>query len=518
MGASVPANRECTWVLDYHKKRHVDCYLLSSVSSSITGYFRSPKLITTSDWTCVGGATSLAGRGCSTNLFAGQTLTSVWPAAIPTPDTSMPLPSQRMLTTWEITSNTSALCDAIPVLWQNTDIQILSLLGESTTTNVFPTSTSTSYSSTMTMAIPTATGVTSNAPEVSSRDSNMPQGAKIGIGVTIPSVLTALILGLFVYFRRRDGQQQFEDAGEELRSHTDDTDWSYLDTSRKQELPSEGLPAEMDANRETRELESLRIIHEMADTSIPGVSMRDTSNNPILRNYITDIISKPVAVAGPDILNNLIPGEESPGCRPPRNDTREIETSNSTRTIRQASTWNRDQTEAAPSLADASHYREDFSNNLSANNNNTSTAVISSTSDAHQSPPSPTTLNHYVLRSPSAREIDQGHEMSTVSPVSSGPPRWFSITSIADWSPTDSRLNNGSDEIVSPLNAGPQRRYSVAFRADPSSAVPSLPRVPQRPPSPPPVSTTPPLGLSTPTSCSSPQPQHSPPPSSNSPI
>jgi hypothetical protein len=110
----------------------------------------------------------------------------------------------------------------------------------------------------------------------------------------------------------------------------DEIDWSYLEPSRKLEMPSEGLPAETDTNRETPELETARVVHEMADTPIPEMSTRDTSSNLTLRNYITDIISQPGAVAGPDISNELLPEVQDVAFRFPVNETPLRESSSTT--------------------------------------------------------------------------------------------------------------------------------------------------------------------------------------------
>jgi hypothetical protein len=131
---------------------------------------------------------------------------------MPTPDTPMALPSQRMLTTLEITSNTSALCDAIPVLWQNTDYQILSLLGQPITANTSPSSSSTGSS--VSNAIPTAIGDAFSPTKASSSNLGLSQRPKIGIGVAIPIVVVGLILGAFFYFRHRNVLQRVEEVVE----------------------------------------------------------------------------------------------------------------------------------------------------------------------------------------------------------------------------------------------------------------------------------------------------------------
>jgi hypothetical protein len=212
----------------------------------------------------------------------------------------MPLPSQRLLTTWEITRNTSALCDAIPIMWQNTDVQILSLLAEPVTVD---STTSTSSGGLSSNFIATATGTIYNtdALSTSSRQSGIPNGAKIGIGVIIPVVMIALFKSIFIYFRRRNGQNNIQHE-----AHKGELDERLFEHFWKPELYSERRPAEMDANRETRELESAKVVHEMPDTSIPGISIRDTSImfDPRERNYLTDIISQPLDIPGHIIANN----------------------------------------------------------------------------------------------------------------------------------------------------------------------------------------------------------------------
>lgn len=137
----------------------------------------------------------MAAHGCSTLLTAGQTISSVWFAPTPTPNVYMSIPaslSPNQLSEFSIQANTSALCDAVPVLWQNTDVQILALLSSASTTESSKTSSVTA----------TNTGSSSSTP-ISLTRGGLSSGAKAAIGVVIPLVLIALVIGIFLFMRRR---------------------------------------------------------------------------------------------------------------------------------------------------------------------------------------------------------------------------------------------------------------------------------------------------------------------------
>ncbi|KAE9367925.1 hypothetical protein N431DRAFT_514527 [Stipitochalara longipes BDJ] len=197
-----------------------------------------------SNWDCVGGPTILSGHGCSTALSSGQTLTSVWPAPDPTPNVPMDIPSQKALTAWVVPSDTSALCDAIPVLWQNTDSQILSLLAE-LLTEVPASPTSSSTSGTGLNSGPTATGNSSNSSS-GGTGSSLSSGAKAAIGVTIPLVFLALIAGIFFFFRRRNSKNKHLHQELPTSSPTDAASWTQLNDMKKQGL--KGDASELDSS------------------------------------------------------------------------------------------------------------------------------------------------------------------------------------------------------------------------------------------------------------------------------
>jgi hypothetical protein len=180
------------------------------------------------NWGCVGGSAVLTGHGCSTALYSGQTLVSVWPAPAPTPNVPMNLPSDRSLTDWVVPSDTSALCDAIPVLWQNTDIQILSLLGEQITQSA-STATISNTQSTSPLTATGSLGVISyNSSLTPSASSSLSIGAKAAIGIIIPSAFLALIVGILLFFRRRNSRNQ--QAHHELSTSPsiDSSNWTQL--------------------------------------------------------------------------------------------------------------------------------------------------------------------------------------------------------------------------------------------------------------------------------------------------
>jgi hypothetical protein len=140
----------------------------------------------------------------------------------------MSLPSDRRLTDWVVPSDTSALCDAIPVLWQNTDSQILSLLNELLTQSpLSPTTTTITQLS----SSPTATGASSNTSSPS--NSGLSNGAKAAIGITIPILLIALIAGVFLFFRRRNRNQQEHIELPTSSPSIDGSNWTQLNEMQK---------------------------------------------------------------------------------------------------------------------------------------------------------------------------------------------------------------------------------------------------------------------------------------------
>jgi hypothetical protein len=178
-------------------------------------------------------------------LIWSSTINSVWPAAMPTPGTSMPLPDQRIFTIWEIRSNTSALCDAIPVMWQTTDVQVLSLLGETTTA----ASTTIVTTNVILSSRPSQTGTRFISPSTAPNSLILSNGGKFGIGLVVPIVMLALLFSAFFYFRGRKKAQKILQE-----SHNEEIEWDGLDCRHKPELPSEDTPLELDATRETMEL------------------------------------------------------------------------------------------------------------------------------------------------------------------------------------------------------------------------------------------------------------------------
>ena len=190
----------------------------------------------------------LTGHGCSTPLFVGQTLTNVWPAPAPTPQVPMSLPAERSLKSWVVPANTSALCDAIPILWQNTDIQVVSLLGETTTSSI---STTTSSSSQASNIMPTATSTTSSSSP-SSIPSGISTGAKAAIGFTIPISLLALVLGILFFVRRRartrNPHHELPASAYGRHELPDGTDWGQKRDWKMSELPGQGRVEADDAH------------------------------------------------------------------------------------------------------------------------------------------------------------------------------------------------------------------------------------------------------------------------------
>ncbi|KAE8446807.1 hypothetical protein EG329_011584 [Mollisiaceae sp. DMI_Dod_QoI] len=247
----------------------------TSISSQTSAVMCCP-----SNWECVGGTTTLTAHGCSTALLAGETLTSVWLPPQPTPSITMPLPDVRDLTTWTVPKNTSAVCDGIPVLWQNTDIQILALLGITPTSSSQTSSPTGSQSSNTS---PTSTGATSEIP--ASSGSSLSSGAKAAIGVTIPLVFIALIAGIFFFFRRRRNSQQPHIHHELPTSAENDsgnwTPMSFLKHGLKykaSELDSSRI-FEADGGHQIVEIgEGRGAVFELADTSSINEGTKDVKN------------------------------------------------------------------------------------------------------------------------------------------------------------------------------------------------------------------------------------------------
>lgn len=367
-------------------------------------------------------------------------MNSVWQAAMPTPDTSMPLPDQRIFTTWEISSHTSALCDAIPVMWQNTDVQVLALLGNPITgfSANAPTTTIISITTgSWSNAVPVHTGITSNVAEMSTNKPTLSNGAKSGIRIAIPIVMLALFLGIFFYFRSRNNQQE---AQHEL--HADELDLGRLNHLQKQELLSKGTLLEMDANRETVELESVRVVHEMPDTSIPKLSIRDTTRalGPPPSNYITDIISK--RLSAPDLAS-----------------------------------WSR------------------FDPNAKGNENAAAVPSVPRRGLSSTSPRNPnfSALSCRLPEGQSSAALVDGTDI--VSPISAGPMlRWSNFTMKAE-RPT-SITNIDDSDVVSRASDTAQCEVSTVFvrgveDADPRTSSQVPPPFPKHPPTPPPPTTHP---------------------------
>ena len=122
----------------------------------------------------------------------GQILTSVWAyvsgesyqAPFVTPS---PMPS---LISTTITTPTSALCDGIPVIWQNTDVEVISLLGVTPVASTLTTSYSSMTASTSQLVSLAPTS--SSAPPVLSTSDIITLGCSIGIG--LPATLATLYL------------------------------------------------------------------------------------------------------------------------------------------------------------------------------------------------------------------------------------------------------------------------------------------------------------------------------------
>lgn len=114
--------------------------------------------------------------------------------------------SQTTTTTKTITYN-FVTADGIPVMWQSTDIEILVLLGQTTlSSSTLPTTTALPSRATTLISVTTSAYP---SPGLST-------GAKIGIGVSIPLAVIAVLVGaLITCFRRRSRRE--DPANEEYQ-------------------------------------------------------------------------------------------------------------------------------------------------------------------------------------------------------------------------------------------------------------------------------------------------------------
>ncbi|KUJ19085.1 uncharacterized protein LY89DRAFT_773192 [Mollisia scopiformis] len=220
------------------------------------------------NWECVGGTTTLTAHGCSTALTAGEILSSVWLAPQPTPSITMDLPAERNLTTWFVPKDTSAVCDGIPVLWQNTDVQILALLG------VTPTSSSPTTGSQSSGTIPANTNSSSSSVH---SGSSLSSGAKAAIGITIPLAFLALLAGVFIFFRRRNMKTpQHQHHELPTSAESDSGNWTHLSflkhgfKHKASELDSSRVFEADEAHQIVEIGDGRDVVFEMADTSSVG--------------------------------------------------------------------------------------------------------------------------------------------------------------------------------------------------------------------------------------------------------
>ncbi|KAI9745241.1 MAG: hypothetical protein M1818_001519 [Claussenomyces sp. TS43310] len=151
-----------------------------------------------------GGVAGWSSHGCTTAWTSGHVLKNVWDV----PSTYQNMlsstdPATKTLTALTLQADASAVCDGIPIMWQNTDTAILRLLGQSIPTTVTSGSSGSSRatsSPTTSMPTPTPTAVLAYNP---APPSGLSTGAKIGLGVALPVGVIALLLAIFFTIRRR---------------------------------------------------------------------------------------------------------------------------------------------------------------------------------------------------------------------------------------------------------------------------------------------------------------------------
>jgi hypothetical protein len=225
----------------------------------------------------------------------------------------MSIPSARSLTSWQIQSNSSLVCDAVNVLYQQTDMEILALMAAQTSSSLTTSGRLTSQQ-TSTIASSTSTP-TLNIQEV---PAGLTTGAKTAIGVTIPIVIIAFVVGIFFFMRRRAQRAKSVQQQAFITSATDSQgDWThlghtknyagYLDVPVEADAGHTGLPAELEtlsirpelsANRSygnTHEMPSRGQEIESSSYLSGGTTAAGAAESSIARKYVA---ISPLAASG----------------------------------------------------------------------------------------------------------------------------------------------------------------------------------------------------------------------------
>ncbi|KAN0113234.1 hypothetical protein V8E51_006185 [Hyaloscypha variabilis] len=138
--------------------------------------------------------------------------------------------------------------DGIPVWWQSSDLAAFTEPPKTTasSSSTIPT-TSTNRASSSTATSTSSGGSTPTSSLKPNYSSGLSSGAKIAVGVTIPVVVIAVVLGIFLFFRRRGkrgAKARHDNIGGEERKYPND----------RGELGTEGALSELETRTPCHEL------------------------------------------------------------------------------------------------------------------------------------------------------------------------------------------------------------------------------------------------------------------------
>ena len=173
----------------------------------------------------------------------GETISYIYP-------TQAGLSQDRgTVTTSSVRSTTTIGCDGIPIWWQATDAVVLSAASTITST----ASTSSTATNTQSSVTSTTYNTSTGTPSLSS---GLSTGAKAAIGVCIPVVSLAILVGVFWFFRTHRKRAIDAHQGVAYEPHTGAPDkgpggeYGYeLDSERPVEIYTEDRTYNQPYNR-----------------------------------------------------------------------------------------------------------------------------------------------------------------------------------------------------------------------------------------------------------------------------
>lgn len=168
--------------------------MLSKVSLLLIAVGLYSHALAYSHWYAYGGADEWHAHGCTRVLSSGQSMTGLWLLQ------SIPLSyvSTQSLIDYSLGHDLTLSCDGIPIMWQSSD-----LLTTTTTTSAISAIASTASKSSSPLPVPTLTSSPIAISNSTLIVTGLSVGAKAAIGVSIPLLLVACILGIVFYFRYR---------------------------------------------------------------------------------------------------------------------------------------------------------------------------------------------------------------------------------------------------------------------------------------------------------------------------